>query len=65
MNDEQFKTICKKLDRISLAIAMQSFESKEDKISMLRRAGLTSMEVAPLVGITESSVRDSKGWMKK
>ncbi|MBI2105619.1 hypothetical protein HYT56_02145 [Candidatus Woesearchaeota archaeon] len=65
MDKKQFETICKKLDKISIAIAVQSIENKDDKIYALKKAGMTSSEVAMLVGMTESGVRDNKGWKRK
>ena len=65
MDDKQFQTICKKLDKISIAIVIQNIENKDDKIYALKKAGMTSSEVAMLVGMTESGVRDNKGWKRK
>lgn len=65
MNKKQFEIICKKLDKISLAIAIQNIDDKDEKIKILKRARLTSSEIGDLVGMTESGVRDSKGWKKK
>ena len=31
----------------------------------LKKAGMTSSEIAMLVGLTESGVRDNKGWKRK
>jgi len=65
MDKKQFETICKKLDKISIAIAIQNIERKDDKIYALKKAGMHSSEIATLVGMTESGVRDNKGWKKK
>lgn len=65
MNEEQFRIICKKLDKLTVVTAIQSVEDRDKRISMLRKAGLTSAEAAPLVGLTESGIRDSKGWKGK
>ena len=65
MDKNQFEIICKKLDKIASAIAVQNIENKDDKIYALKKSGMTSAEVAVLVGMTESGVRDNKGWKKK
>lgn len=65
MDNKQFETICKKLDKISVAIAIQNIGDKDDKIYALKKSGMTSSEVAMLVGLTESGIRDTKGWKRK
>ncbi len=65
MDKKQFEIICKKLDKISVAIAIQNIDDKDDKIYALKKAGMTSLEVAMLVGMTESGVRYTKGWKRK
>ncbi len=65
MKDKQFETICKKLNKIYAVIAIKDIENKDDKIYTLKKIGLTSAEIAPLVGITESGIRDNKGWKRK
>lgn len=65
MDKNQFEIICKKLDKISVAIATQNIGDKDDKIYALKKTGMTSSEVAMLVGMTESGVRDNKGWKRK
>ena len=65
MKDKQFETICKKLNKIYAVIAIKDIENKDDKIYTLKKLGLTSAEIAPLVGITESGIRDNKGWKRK
>ena len=65
MKEEQFKEICDKLDKITALLAIQNIESKNDKIYVLKKLGLKSYEIAPLIGLTESGVRDTKGWKRK
>ena len=60
MNNEQFKIICKKLDKIALTLSMQNIEDKDKKISMLKKAGFDSLEIGELLGI--ANVRTSEGW---
>ncbi len=57
--------ISNKLDKIPAALAIQNIEEKNDKIIILKKAGFTSAEIAPLIGLTESGVRDTKGWKKE
>ncbi|MBS3104192.1 hypothetical protein J4222_04475 [Candidatus Woesearchaeota archaeon] len=63
MNDKQFEIICKKLDKIISVVAIQSIGNKDEKIYLLKLAGLTSDEISPIVGI--KNVRDTKGWKRK
>ena len=63
MNEKQFEIICKKMDKIALLLSMQNLEDKDEKIYLLKKAGLTSDEISPLVGI--KNVRDTKGWKRK
>ncbi len=65
MNDKQFEIICKKLDKITALLTIQNIENKNDKIALLKKLKFTSAEIASLVNMTESGVRDSKGWKKK
>ena len=65
MDKKQFETICKKLDKIAIAIAVQNIENKDDKIYALKKSGMTSAEVAMLVGMVESGVRSGKAWKRK
>ena len=63
MDKKQFKIICEKLDKIAVLLAVQSIQDKDDKIYALKKMGLTSDEISPLVGI--KNVRDAKGWKRK
>lgn len=63
MDKKQFETICKKLDKIAALIVVQSIEKKDDKIYALKKMGLTSDEISPLVSI--KNVRETKGWKRK
>jgi len=63
MNDKQFETICKKLDKLTALLAVQNIEDKQDKIHFLRKMGLTSGEVGEIVGIKK--IRDMEGWKRK
>jgi len=63
MNDNQFYTLCKKLDKITALLIIQNIEDKQDKIYALRKFGLTSEEVSQLVGIKK--IRDTEGWKRK
>ena len=65
MDKKQFETICKKLDKIAIAIAVQNIENKDDKIYALKKSGMPSSEVAFLVGLTQRSVIRNKGWKRK
>jgi len=65
MDKKQFEEICKKLDKIFAALTIQNIENKNDKIALLKKLNFTSAEIAFLVNMTESGVRDSKGWKKK
>ena len=63
MEQKQFEAICKKLDRIAIIIAAQGIEDKNEKIYFLKKAGLTSDEISPIVGL--KGVRDTNGWKRK
>lgn len=65
MDKKQFDTICKKLDKIAVAISVQNIEDKDNKIYLLKKSGMTSLEIANLMGMSESGVRDNKGWKRK
>jgi len=65
LDREQFDVICKKLDKIFAITAIQSIEAKNDKIYALKKFGLNSGEIAPLVGMSESGIRDNPGWKKR
>jgi len=63
MEQKQFDIICKKLDKIAALLVVQSIEDKNDKIYQLKKMGLTSDEIGPLVGV--KNVRDTKGWKRE
>ena len=63
MKEEQFKIICKKLDKIALMLSLQNINDKDKKISMLKKAGFDSTEIGILLGI--ANVRQAKGWKRK
>ncbi len=63
MNEKQFEMICKKLDKIAMALTIQNVEDKNKKISMLQKAGFNSSEIENLLGI--ANVAQMKGWKKK
>lgn len=62
---ELLQEISKKLDKIPAVLAIQNLKDKNNKIIILKKAGFTSTEIAPLIGLTESGIRDTKGWKKK
>ncbi len=63
MNDEQFNTISKKLDKIIALLIIQNFENINDKIYSLKKLNLTSEEVGELVGV--KNPRQMEGWRRK
>jgi len=63
MKDEQFKVICKKLDKIAMLVSIQNIENKDKKIWMLKKAGFDSTEIGELLGIL--NIRQTEGWKKK
>lgn len=63
MDKHQFEIICKKLDRITALLMVQNIEDKNDKITILKKLGLSSEEVGELVGI--KNPRQMKGWKRK
>ena len=65
MSEKQFEIICKKLDKIFAITAIQSIGNKDDRVYALKKLGFTSAEIAPLVGMTESGIRDNRGWKRK
>jgi len=65
MNEEILKSIEKKLDKIIVLLTIQSVQDKDDKIYSLKNLGLSSSEVAILVGMTDNGIRSSKGWKRK
>jgi hypothetical protein len=63
MDQKQFELICKKLDKITAVLASQAIQDKNDKIYALKKLGLSSDEVGPLVGV--QNPRQMKGWKRK
>ena len=63
MNDEQFNTISKKIDKIIALLIIQNFEKINDKIYSLKKLNLTSEEVGELVGV--KNPRQMEGWRRK
>lgn len=63
MDDKQFKILNEKLDKIIALLTVQNVQNKNDKIYVLKKLGLTSDEISPLVGI--KNVRDTSGWKRK
>ena len=63
MNDKQFNEICNKLDKIFAVIAVQSIDSKDDKIFALKQLGFGYKEIGPLVGMKD--IRKTEGWKRK
>lgn len=65
MDKQQFETICRKLDKITALLMIKNIEEKNDKINSLKKLGLSSVEVAELVGMTDNGIRSSEGWKRK
>jgi len=65
MDKQQFEIICKKLDNLTALFMIQNIQGREDKIYCLKKLGLSSLEIASLVGMTDNGVRSSKGWKRK
>lgn len=63
MNDKQFETLCKKLDRVVALLSIQNTGDKDDKIYVLKKLGLSSEEVAILIGV--KNPRQMEGWKRK
>ena len=63
MDDDQFKEICKRLDKIFGIIAVQNVENKDDKVYLLKNLGFISEEINPLIGV--KNVRQMEGWKRK
>lgn len=63
MDKEQFEIICKKLDKIIGLLIVQSIENKNDKIYALKKIGISSEEIASLVGV--KNPRQMEGWKRK
>lgn len=65
MDEKQFKIICEKLDKIMALLATQGIEDQNKKIIILKKLRLTSLEVGNILGLSESTIRGSKGWIGK
>jgi hypothetical protein len=63
MNDKQFEEICKRLDKILAVLTIQNLEDKNDKIYTLKKLGLSSEDIAILVGV--KNPRQMEGWKRK
>ena len=63
MDSKQFDVICKKLDKITALLVVQNIQDKDDKIYALKKLGLSSDEIAPLVGV--KNPRQTEGWKRK
>lgn len=63
MDEKQFKIICEKLDRIMALLAVQNTEDVNNKIYVLKTMGLSSEEIAPLIGV--KNPRQMEGWKRK
>jgi len=65
MEQKQFEAICSRLDKIANLLAIQGITSQDKKIIVLKKLRLTSLEVGNLLGLSESTIRGSKGWKEK
>lgn len=63
MDNKQFEIICKKLDKIAIALTIQNINDKDKKVSILKKAGFDSNEIGELLGI--KNVCQMKGWKEK
>jgi len=63
MSIEILKSIDGKLSKIIALLTAQSIQDKDDKIYALKKLGLTSDEISPIVNI--KNVRDTKGWKRR
>ncbi len=63
MNEDQFKEIKERLDKIIVMLAIQGQMDINKKIEILKHLGFTSYEIGDLFGI--ANVRQTKGWAKK
>lgn len=63
MDKEQFEIICKKLDKIAMALTIQNVGDKDTKVTMLKKAGFNTSEIGDLLGI--ANVAQMKGWKGK
>jgi transposase len=68
MNPEQFEQIAQKLDTIIRLVAgnlLKDAESKTQKVEILYGLGISTKEIAKLVGTTEGSVVTMKKRLRK
>lgn len=63
MDNEQFEIICKKLDKIAIALTIQNINDKDKKVLILKKAGFDSIEIGELLGI--QNVCQMRGWKEK
>ncbi len=63
MEHKQFEILKEKLDKIIALLSIQSIHNKDDKIYTLKKLGLSSYEIGPIVNI--KNVRDTRGWKRK
>lgn len=68
MSKEQFEQLGQKLDTIIKLVAgnlLKEAESKTQKVEVLYRLGVSTREIAQIVGTTEGSVRTMKKRLRK
>jgi len=65
MELKQFETINAKLDKIIGLLAIQGITEQDKKIMILKKLGFTSLDVGNFLGLSESTIRGSKGWKEK
>lgn len=68
MSKEQFEQLGQKLDTIIKLVAgnlLKDAESKTQKVEVLYRLGVSTREIAQIVGTTEGSVRTMKKRLRK
>ncbi|MDO8528380.1 MAG: hypothetical protein Q7S06_00625 [Nanoarchaeota archaeon] len=63
MNDDQFREIKKRLDKIIAILSLQGINDANKKIEILKKMGLSSYEIGDMLGI--ANVRQMKGWTRK
>lgn len=63
MNDKQFEEICKRLDKILAVLIIQNLKDKNDQVYALKNLGLTSEDIAILVGVRNP--RQMEGWKRE
>ena len=68
MNPEQFEQLARKLDTIIRLVAgnlLRDAESKTQKVEILYGLGISTKEIAKLIGTTEGSVVTMKKRLRK